>query len=339
MIRVSKYFYKKYRQYRAKKTEGLLPNFILVNAKPVASTNKKTAIILMVKNESQIIEYFVRINSYWADHIFIINDRSSDSTTMILESLIAEGFKISIIENQSLEYHQDKVMTGLMRSVAMLDYYDFIVPLDADEFVFDFDGYLKQVNAINANIVIRMKWKTLIPKIAEPMEDPYPFKKFDVIINEPIEIKKLVIPNKLAKKSFLSMGNHEIYFKKLQTCEYIDAQFLLFHAPVRSAAQLVSKIIIGSSKFKLKRNKARGEGKHWLDIYLKIKVKNFVISLDDLRLLAYCYTSSYIIYDKNNIDDFSCVPPPFSIKYSYKSENTVIQQLAGFIEELAERKC
>ncbi len=56
----------------------------------------KVAAITMIKDECDIIELFVRINSRSVDHIFVIDHDSKDGTQEILLRLKAQGFPLTI---------------------------------------------------------------------------------------------------------------------------------------------------------------------------------------------------------------------------------------------------
>ena len=67
----------------------------------------KIASISCIKNEADLIEDFVRINSTFID-TFVFIDDSSDDTSLILKKLAHEGFKILLVEqdNSEAEYQQ-----------------------------------------------------------------------------------------------------------------------------------------------------------------------------------------------------------------------------------------
>jgi glycosyltransferase involved in cell wall biosynthesis len=290
----------------------------------------------MIKNEAEIIEHFVRVNSTWADHIFFVDDRSSDATIEILNSLKAEGLNLSVTSRQTVTHEQNYVTTDMMRSVAQLDAFDYIAPLDADEFIFDAHSIREQVAHSKPNDLIIMKWSSLIPDAMKKPKGQAYFEGFKVLKEESREVNKLLIPNALAKLGYLTMGNHEIFFKEKVSVNRRQADFILAHAPVRSAHQLISKIIIGTSKLRLKTNKTLREGQHWMAIHKELEKMKFIISAEDLERLAFCYLSNSREYSRNHITNLNVEVLPYELKYRHPTDGLLIRQLSGFIDELVD---
>ncbi len=95
----------------------------------------KIVTISMVKNEADIIESFVRHTLTFADEMIICDHMSDDNTLKILELLVAEGLPLFIRHSYRAERIQEK-LTNDMLIEAMLEHdADYVVPLDADEFL------------------------------------------------------------------------------------------------------------------------------------------------------------------------------------------------------------
>ena len=92
------------------------------------------AVISMVRNEADIIESFVRHAASFADRIYIVNHNSTDETRKILDELVQEGLPLKVENFYGAAQAQSEVMTELMRR-AFGELYDFVLPLDADEFL------------------------------------------------------------------------------------------------------------------------------------------------------------------------------------------------------------
>jgi hypothetical protein len=291
------------------------------------------AIISMVKNEAEIIEAFIRINTRWSSHIYIMDDYSVDQTGEIISSLQSEGAPITYLRSGSIDYQQNKKTTDLLRSVANLGLYDFIAVLDADEFIFDGDLLLTELDKLSPNEVIYIKWRTLVPmgpvgKIGTIQN--YSFLNFKQLKKE-IEFEKVIVGGNVAKKCLLTMGNHDVICDKKNI---IKIKIPLYHAPVRNKWQLFSKIIIGRAKFEIKENRRKGEGQHWTNIYNELHNNKFKLNNEDLTNISYSYIDFSQSFSIENLEDFPYFDFNLQLKYSVESEVLTILNLSGFIQEL-----
>lgn len=97
--------------------------------KQIMKSQKKyntSEIFCMVKNEEDIIQYFLDYHINIVDSITLIDNGSSDKT---LE--IAKKYPIKIIENSSSFSEKALIISNLMQN----SYYDILIPLDIDEFL------------------------------------------------------------------------------------------------------------------------------------------------------------------------------------------------------------
>src|SRR5262245_43659768 len=89
--------------------------------------------ISMVKNESDIIESFIRCHAPLVDAHYVLDNDSGDSTFAILTRLRDEGLPVVPIRDVDGDYDQGRKTTALMRRAAAETGADVIVPLEADE--------------------------------------------------------------------------------------------------------------------------------------------------------------------------------------------------------------
>ena len=87
----------------------------------------------MVQSEGDVIEYFVRSNIQFLDHMFIILNPSEDGTGEILAELVREGLPITIWPTRINYYAQSEVITALANRIRDQFSPDFLCLLDADE--------------------------------------------------------------------------------------------------------------------------------------------------------------------------------------------------------------
>src|SRR5262249_59715770 len=120
-------------------------------------------------DEADIIESFIRYNSAFADAFTICDNGSTDGTIDILRRLVEEGIQIDLMEDASPGYFQSSIMTGLLRKVVGRGDVDWVLPLDADEFlVSETGGNPRQVlENLSSEYVHCAKWKTYVPNTGD----------------------------------------------------------------------------------------------------------------------------------------------------------------------------
>lgn len=240
----------------------------------------KIAAVSMVKNESDIIELFIRINSRFFDAIYILDHQSTDSTPEIIRLMKESGFNVFYTILKDTIYNQSKITSDAVNQISRMNLYDYIMPIDADEFIPDIDSKLIK-DFLNSNKsdfnVGYIPWKTYYPINNQYYESRAPlYENFIPRASEKSQFYKIIISNEFGKTCNVAMGNHDasnlsesVKYKKKLIPSY------LIHIPVRNKQQIISKVILGSHAFKLKKDRTPGEGFHWDQIAKKIKEMNY----------------------------------------------------------------
>ena len=117
----------------------------------------KIAAVTMVKNESDIIELFIKINSRFFDDIYILDHGSTDQTAKIIKLMKQKGYNLFYTLLDDKIYNQSKITTQAVRQIAKNKMYDYIMPIDADEFIQDTDttiikNFLIQMHVRNCQL-------------------------------------------------------------------------------------------------------------------------------------------------------------------------------------------
>ena len=88
--------------------------------------SKKRVGLSMVRNESDVIETFIRHNLTLLDELHIVDHNSSDNTREILIHLKQEGLPIHIYHYNELEFAPERVLNHMMQHIlnndANIDY-------------------------------------------------------------------------------------------------------------------------------------------------------------------------------------------------------------------------
>jgi hypothetical protein len=250
----------------------------------------KIAAVSMIKNECDIIELFIRINARAVDHFYILDNGSSDATLPILHRLIDEGFPITLSSDDTVDYPQDQMTTSLINYVANTGKFDWIFPVDADEFIqSDRKSLHSALTDVPPDYCGFLNWVTFVPTSTRYFDCENPlWSEFRQRCSEFRQRGKVIIPLALAKNGRVGMGNHK-YKSNGQTANTQILNIALAHVPARSPDQLLSKVLIGSHKFSIKQNRRRGEGFHWDGIAVTIRSNNYALDYPTLKNVALSY--------------------------------------------------
>lgn len=219
----------------------------------------KLAVVCMARNESDIIENFVRSNLGIIDAIYVALHRSGDGTLEICEALKREGLPLQTFEDREEGFWQDVRINELARR-AFAEGADYVFPLDADELlhVRDRPTLLSQLVRIPKGVGASLRWLTYIgtnlDDAAEPRASVRMRHRLDVgppwSVAMPQRVDanfaKLVVGRWFADTpdAHIYEGNHVVSVGgqvAMTACKYIEVA----HFPVRSLEQLVSKAVTG----------------------------------------------------------------------------------------------
>ena len=243
----------------------------------------RIASITGAKNESDIIESFVRHNGRYIDDFYFVDD-SVDKTPEILQLLSAEGFSINKVNLDTRDYQHSKVMTSVTRYINAAQKYDWIFYLDADEILYapskaHFIAIL-QSNATNEVGIIRHL--EFASNGASFFDSPNPLKECFNIRSIQSQTRKIFVRGDQFDKVVIGPGQHDAFRPDGQALKYFESGMQLGHYPVRSAAQYVTRSIIIYASLVAKLNKIPGEGNHAVRQYEWLKQRGFEVTPEDV---------------------------------------------------------
>lgn len=189
-----------------------------------------------VRNEEDILEAFVRYHCARLDRMVIADHESDDRTPRILDALQAEGLPIERRRVSGPAFPQGDILTRLLREAAAACSPDWLVPLDADEFVRGDLGRLA-----TASGVVSLPWQTYVPTPADS-PDPNPVRRIvhRKRVEDPWFAKVAVHRTLVTHGSFrLAEGSHAVTAPAAEASAV--AGLALAHFPVRSEAQVRRK--------------------------------------------------------------------------------------------------
>jgi hypothetical protein len=248
---------------------------------------RKAVAVCMVKNESDVIESYIRHNSKYVDSFVIIDNGSKDGTNEILKSLATEGFDITNYDESQSAYDQELLMNKYI-DIIISDYNpEFIFPLDSDEFIETKMSGRVFIDSLPDDKFSLLKWRTYIPTPSDNGAELFIPKRISHSRKACLEkFEKVIIPTKLfqMKRGRLTAGNHSIYnvdendFYRLTTSN-------VAHFPIRCEQQVVSKVTVGYINIMSSTNWSGEGGYHWKNILDNIKNKKNI----DLKSISLNY--------------------------------------------------
>ncbi|MBR1420860.1 MAG: glycosyltransferase family 2 protein [Selenomonadaceae bacterium] len=212
--------------------------------------------VVMVKNESDIIESFARHILQIADFLIVTDHDSKDRTVEILQSLIDEGLPIEIQFLHELGQLQAREINRMMYQAFEMGA-DIVLPMDADEFFIKLDGDVKDVGKIFQNLDPResywIQWDDY--KFIEPTKDQNRFAlSRQLAFDRPNPEHKVIVGREsiLQNDLYIFRGNHhvvkrdQLYGNLMFHCFEIplDENLLSLHIPFRSREQFESKYLL-----------------------------------------------------------------------------------------------
>lgn len=207
-----------------------------------------------VRNEEDILEAFVRHTLRFADALHLVDHLSTDRTPAILSALQAEGLPLEVTRHESAAQMQEVLVTRLARA-AFREGADWVVPLDADEFVEAPDPAslrlaLARIGAAAPGGIAWWPWISMVP---DPTDDPATADPVRRIVHrlaaEAAPSCKCLIPREITLRPDwqVAPGNHHVRLGNHDPLPMrrMPAGFGLRHYPLRSVPQMMAKMVLG----------------------------------------------------------------------------------------------
>ncbi len=247
------------------------------SAGPAAPNGGRRIISLsMVKNEQDVIEPFIRHNAGLVDCMVILDNASVDATRRIALDCARELGTVVIADSAEFGYTQAERMTRLLHGCQSAFFADFVLLLDADEFLAAADRAALEaaLEHIPLGGVGHLPWRTFVlapGEAARAAEDPPRSIRRRRAAELP-QFRKAVLRLDGAHRPDLlvEQGNHDVSGASGGKLPAVDLDELpLLHFPVRSRGQLAAKGVVGWMAYLARNPAARREnqGFQWRDAF------------------------------------------------------------------------
>ncbi len=292
---------------------------------PMEFTRRRIISLSMVKNEEDVIEPFIRHNARYVDFMVIVDNASVDNTRRITLDCARELNTIIVTDGDGFAYTQSERMTRMLHYCQSAFFADFVLFLDADEFISapDRQTFEQSLNAIPSGGAGLMPWRTFVltpAEIERASKDP-PRSLRHRRSNETPLYRKAVLRLDGACRPDLHVeqGNHgirEASGKPVPTALLDD--FHLMHFPVRSRDQFICKSVVGWMAYLARDPGARRErfGWQWRDGFDRVTAGRSALSDTDLCEISFRYAQCHteIDWQKDVVEDNP--PTDFTRLYS-----------------------
>jgi glycosyltransferase involved in cell wall biosynthesis len=246
----------------------------------------------MVRNEADILPYFLRRAAQLFDHIILVDHRSTDGSREICKQAAEFGAPLSVFTFQYQGYYQQQISRAASK-LAFERGASWVLFLDADE-ILDIDdrtSLARQLRQAEEVGIALFPWKNCIPLRygsfrSIPLEDGYwaPQKTSKYC--------KIGIHSKIARQHpdyLIHMGNHAISARSdLPPLEGTIAGEIL-HFPIRSLDRLIFKLQSGCDAYRALANPRGMNGFHWFQMLELMKLRNNELSNEQLNWIIANY--------------------------------------------------
>ncbi len=225
--------------------------------------------VSVVKNEADVIEAFARHTAALVDHHLIFDHASTDGTREILFALQQEGLALSLFTDDALLNLQQHRSNHLARLAALEHAADWIVPLDADEFLeAPARAALETALAENSAAPCALPLLDYCLSDADDPAESNPARRQQHASRSFSSTRKLILPRALVLDSTLtiSKGSHAVSGPGGElAATTLPSEFFLTHLSQRSPAQLAVRLITAELQ-----KVSRGQRHAGIDVHYRL---------------------------------------------------------------------
>lgn len=292
------------------------------------------AALTLARDEADIIEAFVRHTLMFVDRLYIVDDGSVDETGRILKLLETEGLPITRVAHApSAAFQQGRRTTDLMRQARAETAWDFLLPLDADEFIrapsrAALEAELAALPAMRPGAFAMSHYAPWLP---EEWHGGPPLQRLRHVIDAPRSPAKVIIPGALAAcpGTLIADGNHLLSRYQAEQEAVLLESCDLAHFPVRSAEQLAAKCLVSYVRWQSRPDYRPSMASHHLEAARLLAAQASVQMCDPhalMRLYMPCPEAPRV--------ERAFCPAYAQLRYTDHSTTRLFERLLGGIDAL-----
>lgn len=215
----------------------------------------KVVAITRVLNEADVIEALVRHTAAYVSHHVFLDNGSADGTLEILSSLKKEGVQLTVFQSRAVTFNDGEGLTFLYQIANREHAPDWVVSIDADEFIDDRKisggllAYLRNLTVNNDPIeCISIPMVNYIATSSDNHSEPNVAVRLVRRQPEPSDAYKIILKGGLPEDDIVVGNAHYAYLKSRTLNEMKNHNIWLSHYPERSSFQYIAKFVRGWSK-------------------------------------------------------------------------------------------
>jgi hypothetical protein len=234
----------------------------------------KLAVAALIRNEIDIVGSFLQHLDALFDHVLLMDHGSIDGTDRVMEQACAQRPGWTLWRLEPIGYHQAAFNIFALRHLMRHTDADVAMFLDADEFINVPDSASLQAalaGLTDPDRIGHMYWRNVVPdrldtRTISPGETIWRAPNTSILGKVVIPRRFLVRHNQAVT---LGIGNHGLYFDP-QHMVPVDQVGEILHLPIRSHAQLRSKVLAGVFSIMAQADRLPAQSWHWFDILWRI---------------------------------------------------------------------
>jgi SAM-dependent methyltransferase len=272
--------------------------------------------LTMVKNEQDIIEPMLRHNAALLDALIVLDNGSVDDTRTIALALARELGNVVVTDSAKFGYTQGERMTRLLHAAQSAYFADFVLFLDADEFIgaTNRTTFHAELAKIPPGGFGAIAWRNFVLTDDTPIADP-PNGLTHRRVAEALPVYKTVLrlDGVFQPDLVVGRGSHAVTRLGTPLSGVILPDLPLWHFPIRGHAQLTAKALVGWLACLAANPRAAetSESYHWRGMYQRI-VDGPGFNPADLRTLSLHYADPSYAFGLSQPPDPPTIhdPPP-----------------------------
>jgi hypothetical protein len=288
----------------------------------------KLVSLSMVRNEADVIEAWARHHAEAIDSMIVVCNRSTDNTSELLHALRSEGLPLEVHDRDRVDYAQGEITTKLMHSALKRHDPDWLIPLDADEFLISnsSDSARAALERLPPDRVALVQVRTYVVSEDDP-DDPNVLRRLKRRRRVPAEDdfwRRALVPRRLAgPRTHVVTGGERLVDSdtgNVVVCAPV-ADPLLAHFPYRSSNQAYVKIVGTAIAQRAVPDFSSGTLRRQTDLATAV-LERPVLGVRELRSLALSRTLSGPEPDDR---DLELAPVPVSFELRLKARPAELQ--------------
>lgn len=249
--------------------------------------------LTMVKNEQDIIEPMIRHNAALLDALIVLDNGSVDDTRMIALALARELGNVVVTDTARFGYTQGERMTRLLHAAQSAYFADFVLFLDADEFigVVGRTAFFAELSKIPSGGFGAVAWYNFVLVDGSTIVDPPRGMEHRRVVEAlPVYKTVLRLDGAFLPDLVVGRGSHAVTRLGEPLAGVLLPALPLWHFPIRGHAQLTAKAVVGWLACLAANPSATetAESYHWRDMYRRV-VDGQGFDGSDLRTLSLHY--------------------------------------------------